>query len=186
MNIPAAAFLGLAFGLFDPNRDWHAEAGHAVQDVAADFRLGPLIGQSPGMKAPTDDGHISIHRRLDQTAPAVSRTTLPSKPSVLFDRTKMAISLRCAGVTQHRCRSRRDDYARRRVSLQHLIINPVAIIGTVRCHRPDGLLDLVQQARQCQDITDVARVGSTAATFCVLASTARCSLRRRRERTPCF
>jgi hypothetical protein len=37
--------------------------------------------------------------RFDQTAPAISGTTLPSKPSVSFDRTEMIIALRRAGVT---------------------------------------------------------------------------------------
>jgi hypothetical protein len=30
MNIPLAVFLVSPFGSFDPDRDWHAEAGHAV------------------------------------------------------------------------------------------------------------------------------------------------------------
>src|SRR5271157_4462047 len=43
-------------GSTDPDRRRHAEAGHAIQNVAADLRLGPLIGQSPGLKTPADDG----------------------------------------------------------------------------------------------------------------------------------
>ena len=38
--------------LFDPDGDRHAEAGHAVEDIASDLRLGLLIGQSPGVKTP--------------------------------------------------------------------------------------------------------------------------------------
>lgn len=30
MNIPPAAFLVSPLGSFDPNRDWHSEAGHPV------------------------------------------------------------------------------------------------------------------------------------------------------------
>jgi hypothetical protein len=42
--------------LFDTNGDRHAEAGHFVEHVAADFCFDLLIGQSPGMKTPADDG----------------------------------------------------------------------------------------------------------------------------------
>jgi hypothetical protein len=59
MNIPPAAFLVSPLGSFDSNRDWHAEAGHPVYDVAADFRLGPLIGQNPGVKSSADDGLVA-------------------------------------------------------------------------------------------------------------------------------
>ena len=38
MNISLALFLASSFALFDPNRDRHTEAGHAVQNVAAYFR----------------------------------------------------------------------------------------------------------------------------------------------------
>lgn len=33
-----------------------------VERVAADLCLGPLIGQSPSVKPPSDDGFITIHR----------------------------------------------------------------------------------------------------------------------------
>jgi NAD(P)-dependent dehydrogenase (short-subunit alcohol dehydrogenase family) len=39
----------------DPNSGWHAKRRHPVENVASDFCLGPLIGQSPGVKPPADD-----------------------------------------------------------------------------------------------------------------------------------
>src|SRR3954469_19433530 len=95
--------------LFDADRDRHAEAGHSVEGVAGDFRFGSLIGQSPGMKTPADDGLVAIHRRFDEAPPAVSATTLPSDAAVVLDRTQMAIALRRAAITQNGCRSRRND-----------------------------------------------------------------------------
>src|SRR4051812_35000869 len=55
---------------------------HSVDGVAGDFRFGSLIGQSPGMKTPADDGLVAIHRRLDEAPPAISRATLPSNAAV--------------------------------------------------------------------------------------------------------
>jgi hypothetical protein len=56
-------FLSFSLILFDWLGHWHTEAGHPVQDVAADLRLGLLIAQSLGMKTPTDDGFVSVHGR---------------------------------------------------------------------------------------------------------------------------
>src|SRR3954462_13308618 len=50
--------------LFDTDGDRHAEAGHLVEGVAGDFGFGLLIGQTPGMKTPADDGLVWIHRRF--------------------------------------------------------------------------------------------------------------------------
>ena len=47
----------------DPSRRRHAERRHSVEHAAPDFRLGPLIGQSPGVKAPTDDGLVGPNER---------------------------------------------------------------------------------------------------------------------------
>src|SRR3954463_8866361 len=57
--------------LFDTDGDRHAEAGHSVERVAGDFRLGLLIGQSPGMQTPADDRLVAIHRRLHEASPAI-------------------------------------------------------------------------------------------------------------------
>ena len=56
----------------DPSRRRHAECRHPVEHAAPDFRLGPLIGQSPGVKAPADDGLVAKHRGLDQASSIVA------------------------------------------------------------------------------------------------------------------
>ena len=142
-------------GLFDTDGDRHTEAGHSVERVAGDFRVGLLIGQTPGMKAPADDGLVSIHRGLHQAPPAISGTTLPSDAAVCSDRTKMIIALRRAGLTQNGCRPRRDDHARRGMSLQYFIIDRVAVVGSIGCHRTDRALDLVQQIREVRNVADI-------------------------------
>jgi hypothetical protein len=73
MNAPAGASGPWLLGLFDAIRDRHAEVGHAIQDVAPDHRLNPLIGQSPSAKAPPDGGLVSVHCRFDGTDEALSR-----------------------------------------------------------------------------------------------------------------
>jgi hypothetical protein len=54
----------------DPEGDWHAEPCHPTEHVATDLRFGPLIGQAPGKKTPTNDSFISMHRGFDQ-APTI-------------------------------------------------------------------------------------------------------------------
>ena len=111
---------------------------------------------------------------------------LPSDAAMGLDRPKMLIALGRAGFTQNRPRARRYDHPRRGMSLQHLVVDWVAIVSAIGCYRTDRVLDLIQQIRQCRDVADIVR-SSTAAISCVSASTARCSLRqRRRERIPCF
>ena len=61
----------LACGSSDPDGRRHAERSQPVEHVASDFRLGPLIGQSPGVKAPADDGLVAKHGGLDQTSSIV-------------------------------------------------------------------------------------------------------------------
>jgi hypothetical protein len=46
----------------------HAEAGHPVEDTTTESGFSLLIGQNPSLKTPADDGLVSIHCRLDQTA----------------------------------------------------------------------------------------------------------------------
>ena len=101
MNIVWVASPPQACALFDTDGDRHAEAGHPVKRVAGDFGFGLLIGQSPGMKTPADDGLVAIHRRLHQAPPAISGTTLPSDAAMLLDRTQMIITLRRVGLTQN-------------------------------------------------------------------------------------
>jgi hypothetical protein len=86
--------------LFDTDEDWHTQAGHSVERVAGDFGFGLLIGQSPGMKTPADDGLVAIHRRLHEAPPAIPTATLPSDAAVVLDRTQMVIALRRADLTE--------------------------------------------------------------------------------------
>src|SRR5690242_16996442 len=65
----------------DPDGDRHAEPCHPVEHVAPDLRLGPLIGQSPGVETPTDDGFVSIHPGLGQAPAVVARAALPTHTS---------------------------------------------------------------------------------------------------------
>jgi hypothetical protein len=101
MNIVWVASPPQACTLFDTDGDRHAEAGHLVEGVAGDFRFGLLIGQSPGMKTPADDGLVAIHCRFGEAPPAISRATLPSDAAVLLDRPQMIIALRRAGLPQN-------------------------------------------------------------------------------------
>jgi hypothetical protein len=109
MNTPAGASCPSFLGLFDPNRDRHAEVGHAVQYVAADLRLGQLIGQSPSVKAPANDSLVSVHCHFDETASTISRAALPIDTPMLGNRLQMRIALGRRDFTQNRCRPRRDD-----------------------------------------------------------------------------
>src|SRR5690242_20693535 len=54
----------------DPDGDRHAEPGHPVKNVTSNLRLGSLIGQNSGVKAPADDGLVAIHCGFGQ-APAI-------------------------------------------------------------------------------------------------------------------
>jgi hypothetical protein len=54
----------------DPGRDRHAARRHPVENAAPDFGFCPLIGQSPGVESPADDGLVAKHDGLDQ-APSI-------------------------------------------------------------------------------------------------------------------
>jgi hypothetical protein len=122
MNTPAGASCPSLPGLFDPNRDGHAEVGQAVQYVAADLRLGQLIGQSPSVKAPANDSLVSVHCRFDETASTISRAALPIDTPMLGNRLQMRIALGRRDFTQNRCRPRRDDDRRVGMTLRDSII----------------------------------------------------------------
>ena len=123
MNTPAGASCPSLPGLFDPNRDGHAEVGQAVQYVAADLRLGQLIGQSPSVKAPANDSLVSVHCRFDETASTISRAALPIDTPMLGNRLQMRIALGRRDFTQNRCRPRRDDDRRVGMTLRDSIID---------------------------------------------------------------
>jgi len=50
----------------------HAEARHPVENVASNSRLGPLIGQSPGVESAANDDLVTKHRDLDQASSIVA------------------------------------------------------------------------------------------------------------------
>ena len=54
----------------DPDADRHAEASHPVEGLAANLRLGPLVGQSAGVDAADDNGFVAEHGGLDEAAAA--------------------------------------------------------------------------------------------------------------------
>ena len=55
-----------------PDGGRHAEAHHSIENAAPDFRFCPLIGQSPGMESPADDGLVAKHGGLDQASSIVT------------------------------------------------------------------------------------------------------------------
>src|SRR3954447_11200418 len=135
MNMVWVASPLQAYVLFDTDGDRHAEAGHSVEGVAGDFGFGSLIGQTSGMKTPANDGLVAIHRGPRGAPPAISRATLPFDAAVVFDRSNMVIALRRAGLTENGGRPRRDDHAPRNgMSVQHLIVDCIAVIGAIGCH----------------------------------------------------
>jgi hypothetical protein len=78
----------------DPGGDRHAETCHPVEHVASDFRLGPLVGQSPCVKSSADDGLVAKHCRLNQTPAIIARASLPAHAPVLRDGREMFVPLR--------------------------------------------------------------------------------------------
>ena len=56
----------------DPDGGRHAERRHHVENVAPDFCLGPLIGQSPGVESPANDVLVAEHGGLDQASSIVT------------------------------------------------------------------------------------------------------------------
>src|SRR5258708_25422000 len=143
--------------LLDANGDRHAEAGHSVEDVAADPCLGLLIGQSPGGKTPADDGLVSVHRGFTEAPPGISGAALPSKAPMLFDRSKMLIAQRRPGLARNRGRSRRNDHGRRGMALHHRIVNRLAVIGSIGGPRTTTAVDLVQQIPWDPDAAHIIR-----------------------------
>ena len=56
----------------DPDGGRHAEARHSIENVASNLHFGTLIGQSPGMESPPNDGLVAEHRGLDQASSIVT------------------------------------------------------------------------------------------------------------------
>ena len=68
--IPQRSLAGCV--LHDPNRGWHTNRCHLIENVACDLRLGPLIGQTPSVQSPANDRLVAIHRGFSQAATAVA------------------------------------------------------------------------------------------------------------------
>jgi len=77
--------------LYDPDRDWHAETCHPVDDVACDLRLGPLTGQNSSVETSANDGLVAIHRGFNQAPTVVTRTALPGDASMLRYRREISV-----------------------------------------------------------------------------------------------
>jgi hypothetical protein len=92
MNGIRGLFRPEVLGLLDPDGDRHAEAGHAVEDVAANLCLGLLVGQSPGVKTPADDGLVSVHRGFNEAPPGITGTPLPADTPMPCDRLEMLVA----------------------------------------------------------------------------------------------
>jgi hypothetical protein len=86
---------------------------------------------------------------------AISGATLPSDAVTDRDRTEIAIALRCAGFAQNGRHARRGNHPCHGMSLQYLIVDRFAVVGTVGAHRANWVLDLIQQILQGQDIADI-------------------------------
>jgi hypothetical protein len=108
MNRMKALFFPDVLVLFDPDGDRHAEAGHAVEDIASDLRLGLLIWQCPGVKASADDGFVSVYCRFDSAPPGISRTPLPANAAMPCNRLEMHVALRRRSLARNGRRSRRE------------------------------------------------------------------------------
>ena len=69
-----SSFTSLVCGLFDTNEDRHAMAYHPIEDRAPDSCLRLLIGQSPSVKTPSNDGLVAKHHRFNEAPSAIART----------------------------------------------------------------------------------------------------------------
>src|SRR5437868_5531090 len=123
MNRPSAAFTRWLCASDNAHGDRHAEPGHPVERVAPDLRLAPLVGQSPGVKPPADDGFVSTHRGLGQAPAVVARTALPAETPVLCNRREMSVALRRRDLARNGCRPRRDDNRRPWMTIGHSVVN---------------------------------------------------------------
>src|SRR5436309_2482065 len=123
MNRPSAVFTRWLCASDDADGDWHAEPGHPIEHVASNLRLGPLIGQSSGVKTPADDGFVSIYPGFGQAPAIVARTALPAEAPTLCNRREMSVALRCRDLARNGCRPRRDDNCRLWMTIGHSVVN---------------------------------------------------------------
>jgi hypothetical protein len=116
----------------DPGRDRHAETRHPVEHIAPDFRLGPLIGQNPGVKSSADDSLVAKHRRFNQTSAIIARASLPTHASMLCNGLEMFVTLRGCRFTCNGCNPWWNNHRRIWVTLGNGVIDDLAIICPVR------------------------------------------------------
>ena len=132
-------------------------ACHPVEHVAPDFRLGPLIGQNPGVKSSADDGLVAKHRRLNQTPAIIARASLPAHASMLCDDREMFVTLRSCRFTCNGCYPWRNNDRRFWVTLGNSVIDDLAIVRPVCRHRRNVSIDLIEEIWQFGDVTDIIR-----------------------------
>jgi hypothetical protein len=118
----------------DPNEGRHAEVCHPIENVASNSRLGPLIGQNPGMESPANDRFVAKHRGLNQASSIVTRTTLPPYTSMPSDRCNMKVALGLGRSTCNCCHSWRNDNRGVRMTFGDCIVHGLTIIRAIRCH----------------------------------------------------
>src|ERR671939_2178680 len=118
----------------DTLRHRHAEPGYPVEHRTGDPGLGLLAGQSPGAKAPTDDGLVAEHGGFPERAPAIANRLLPSQAALVLDHSDVLVALTGRGVggwARHGGGAGRDDHGRGwvRLGLGDGAINRFAIVG---------------------------------------------------------
>ena len=138
--------------LLDPEGDRHAEAGHPIEDVAANLRLGPLVGQSPGVETSTDDRLVTEHGGLDEAAAAVAGLSLPPSATMLLDPLDVLVPLACRRFSWDSGRTRRDDDIGFGMTRRHGIVDWLSVISAISDHGIDRPFHLIEQVRQGRDI----------------------------------
>jgi hypothetical protein len=121
----------------------------AVENRAADGRLGLLRGKTPRPQPGADDYLISADPVFDQRAAAISGLGLPGHPTVRGNHGDVLIPLRGRAVTllyDRICTGRNDD-ARPGAVAYDGIIDGVAIIGAVGSELINWAIDHIEQRR---------------------------------------
>ena len=83
----------------DLSRDWHAEAGHAVDHRAGDPGLDLLRRQSPGPEAPADQNLVPMESGFNQGPLAVTDGPLPAHSAFPGEHLDVPVALRICSQT---------------------------------------------------------------------------------------
>ena len=145
----------LVRGLFDTDGDRHAKVGHPIEDRTSDSRLRLLIGQSPGVKSPSNDGLVAKHRRFNQASSAITRAPLPLHPAVPVDRSKMRIALRRSALAHDSRRPRRNDHISLGVTSRNFIVDHFGVVGSISRERRDGINDVIEQRARSRGVINI-------------------------------